>query len=388
MLSHRTIGIGIIGCGDAADTHARTICGDLPPAIRPGVIGRIGRKLTGAPWPQPVRSGGMDGVRITAACDNDPRRLAAFAGRYGVSGTEADYVALLDRADVDAVVICTPPSAHADITIAAARRGKHVLCEKPLATTSRQGRAMIEAADAAGIVLQIGYVLRYSAERGAVRQAILDGRIGRPVFYREVFNLCGGPTPRWVLDERVGAGTLWENSHILDFLRYTFGEPATVAAVGGKFKPGDTTALDTFGVLLSWESGDRALFTDSYAMSGFGWDRRGCRKNQFQLDVIGPGGYIQYPETDHSPTLTIGRYREGGDVIEQSSWTSDWGADGYRAEVEQFIECVRTGGRPRCAGGDALRTLELAETIVRAARTGQSCDMRVQADGSAMRRAA
>jgi len=314
---------------------------------------------------------GIDGIGIIAAADSNPERLSGFCETFAVPQAYTDYKELLRVKDVDAVLICTPTYTHAEIAIEAARHGKHIFCEKPMAMSSKDCERMIEAAREAGVILQIGYVLRFSSERGRIRQAILSGKIGRPVFWREIYNPRGGPRQAWVHDAKTGAGPIWENSHTLDFLRYVFGEPEFIFAIGGRYKPENTTAIDTIGVLFVFPSGDRALFTDSYALAGYGWDKVGCRPNQLQIDVVGPKGFIQYPDPDLAQVLTICRYSDGGQDIEKQQWSSDWGADGYRQELEHFFECVRHGKESVVPGEEGLRTVQLAEAVLQSVQTGE-----------------
>lgn len=108
---------------------------------------------------------------ITAVCDTDPEALAAGQRMAAAESATADYHELVARADVDAVVICTPNDTHADIAVAALAAGKHVLCEKPMATTGRDCDRMTDAALRAGRVLQIAQPYRYAP--------FCDARVGK-----------------------------------------------------------------------------------------------------------------------------------------------------------------------------------------------------------------
>jgi len=369
--------VGIIGCGDIAAYHARLIQGTHHPRLPAFPIRRLlrtGKRLLRGQWRReqlPAAIPGIDGVEIIAAADISPERLTWFCETFVVSHAYSDYKEVLARKDVDAVIICPPPYTHAEIAVAAARHGKHIFCEKPMAMTSEQCAQMTEVAREAGVVLQIGYVLRFSSERGRIRNAILNGEIGRPVFWREIYNPRGGPRQEWVHDAETGGGPIWENSHTLDFLRYAFGEPEFIFANGGRYKPENTTAIDTISVIFVFPSGDRALFTDSYGLAGFGWDKAGCRPNQVQVDVIGPKGFIQYPDRDLAQVLTICRYTDSGQDIEKQQWSSDWGADGYRQELEHFFECVREGKESVVPGEEGMRTIQLAEAVLHSVQTGE-----------------
>lgn len=371
--------IGVIGSGEIAESHAKVIQGDRP--VKPKRVrsprdllrqGRqIVRRIRGLQ--EPPRRPGIEGVQIIAASDVDDTRLAWFGNAFGIPHTYRDYRDLLDRSDVDAVLVCTPPFVHAEIVLEAARRRKHVFCEKPMAITSADCRRMVKATKEAGVVLQIGYVLRFSSERGRVRDAILNQEIGRPVFLREIGTLRAGAQQRWVHDQQLGGGILWEYSHALDFMRYVFGEPELVFGIGGRYKPDNTSALDTVSVSLNFPSGDRALFTDSYALRGFGGRKFGARRERLQIDVMGPRGFVQYPDGDLSQRLTVCVYGDPEDRIEKMPWRSDWGGDGYRREFEHFFDCVREGKPSDVPGEEGLRTIQLVEAAFHSMRTGEVC---------------
>jgi predicted dehydrogenase len=230
---------------------------------------------------------------------------------------------------------------------------------------------MIEATDRAGVLLQIGYMLRFSGERGRIAEAIQTNAIGRPVFFREIMSVrAGGPQP-WIHDQKLGGGPLWEVSHCIDFLRYVFGEPDSVFAIGGHYKPNKTSAVDTYAVSLIFPAGDRAILGDSYAIKNFGWEQIGCRRHRTEIDVVGPRGYIQFPDADLRQMLTICRYDEPQDQVEKIPWTSEWGANGYKDQMQHFVQCVLRRERPAVSGEDGLKTVQLAEMILRSIQFGE-----------------
>jgi predicted dehydrogenase len=233
---------------------------------------------------------------------------------------------------------------------------------------------MLDAVQKAGVVLQIGYMLRFSSERGRIAEVIRNNQIGRPVFYREMISLRAGGDQMWIHDQNLGGGPLWEVSHGIDFLRSVFGDPETVFGIGGRYKPNKTSAIDTYAASLMFRSGDKALIGDSYALKNFGWDNEACRKHRTEIDVIGPGGYMQFPDADLSNRLTICAYSEPDDRIEKIRWTSVWGAaeDGYRKQLEHFVECIEEGKTPIVSGVEGFKTVQLAEAIMESIQTGQT----------------
>jgi predicted dehydrogenase len=149
------------------------------------------------------------GARLVAVCRSDPARAAEAAHEFGVA-CASDPAALLARADVDAVCICTPSGQHAAQCIEAARAGKHVLVEKPMALTLEDADAMIAACAAARVRLGIALQRRTEPVYGALREALGEGRLGRPVLgvarvpYRREAAYYGGAPWRgtWSADGR------------------------------------------------------------------------------------------------------------------------------------------------------------------------------------------
>lgn len=381
---NQPISIGVIGLGESGQHHMAVIQGDRvrrPPASAPAEPslaqrGRsFARRLLGRERPEPPQrtfNPGVEALQIVAVSDVDEARVRRAQENYEIPHASTDYKKLLARKDIEAVLICTPPAFHPQITTEAARYGKHVFCEKPMAMTSARCMEMLEATEKANVVFQVGYMLRFARERGRIADAIRNGTIGRPVFYREMISLRAGGDQMWIHDHELGGGPLWEVSHGIDFLRFIFGDPEIVFGIGGHFKPNKTTAVDTYAVSMNFSSGDRALLGDSYALKNFGWDNNACRNHRTEIDVMGPGGYIQFPDADLSDRLTICSYAESEDRIEKCPWSSVWGADedGYRKQLEHFAACVREKRKPQVSGYEGLRTVQLAETIYDSLRSG------------------
>ena len=380
------LSIGVIGLGESGQHHISVIQGDrvkqeMPPPA-PAKLSlahagkRLAKRLLGKDRPDPPSAPrpGIEDIRIVAVSDLDEGRIAEATQIYDIPHTSTDYKKLLSRKDIEAVLICTPPAFHPQITIEAARQGKHVFCEKPMAMTSARCMEMLEATEKAGVIFQVGYMLRFATERGKIVEAIRNNKIGRPIFFREMVSLRAGGDQLWIHDHELGGGPLWEVSHCIDFARYMFGDPDVVFGIGGHFKPNKTTALDTYAVSMNFSSGDRVLVGDSYALKNFGWENEACRRHRTEIDVMGPGGYIQFPDADLSNRLTICSYAEPEDRIEKIGWSSIWGADeeGYQKQLKHFVKCVREKKKPDVSGYEGLRTVQLAETIYDSIRTGEA----------------
>src|SRR5215207_2742970 len=175
------IGVGVIGLGESGQHHISVIQGDrvkrqVPPPAQTDLIQagkRLVKRFLGRERPKPPRppEPGIEDLRIIAVSDMDESRLAWATQTYNIPHTCTDYKKVLTRKDIEAVLICTPPAFHSQITIEAARHGKHVFCEKPMALSSSRCMEMLEATEKAGVIFQVGYMLRFCGERGRIAEA-------------------------------------------------------------------------------------------------------------------------------------------------------------------------------------------------------------------------
>ena len=176
-------------------------------------------------------------ARLVALSDPDEKTRKAAAEELGIERTHAGYEELIADPEVDAVVIVTPTKFHREIAVAAARAGKHILCEKPMAMNSAECGEMIAAAAAAGVNLQIGFMRRFAPAFHDIKRRIDSGEIGDVVMVRSVTHGPSLPQP-WMFDLAVSNGPLAEvNSHDIDTVRWMTGsEIVEVFALGGNFR--------------------------------------------------------------------------------------------------------------------------------------------------------
>jgi len=173
-------------------------------------------------------------VELTGFYNADPARAAALAAQYG-GQPFASLEAALQSSDL--IDICTPPAEHASATIAAARAGKHVICEKPIARHLADARAMIAACESAGVRLFVAHVVRFFPEFARAKAVLDSGALGRIGVVRSV---RGGAPPghsNWFTDiEQSGGVTLDVAIHDIDYMRWLCGDVVRVFARGLIFR--------------------------------------------------------------------------------------------------------------------------------------------------------
>src|SRR3954453_4245757 len=176
---------------------------------------------------------------LKAACGRDEAKVNAYADNWGFQSTETDWRKLIERKDIDAIDICTPNNSHAEISMAAARAGKMVLCEKPLSLDGPEGEEMVRVIEKAGVPNTVWYNYRRVPAVSLAKQIIDSGELGRVFHYRANFlqdwtisaDLPQGGAGLWRLDAKAaGSGVTGDLlAHCIDTAIWLNG-PATDAS--------------------------------------------------------------------------------------------------------------------------------------------------------------
>lgn len=178
-------------------------------------------------------------ARLVAVCDLNLDKARAAAERFSVAGVYQDYQDLLQHEGLDAVVVATPDQQHKEMTINALRQGKHVLCEKPMALTLEDCKAMIEAERAGSAKLMIGQICRYTPGFVAAKKLIDRGEIGELFFVESEYahdysKIVGSPTVYHWRRDPLRHPFLGGGCHAVDLLRWIAGSPTTVSAFANR----------------------------------------------------------------------------------------------------------------------------------------------------------
>jgi len=222
MNDKKELRIGLIGCGLMGRTHSNGYkrIGDFFPELKY----------------RPV---------LKTVCSRSKDKVEAFADQWGYESVETDWKAVIARDDIDAIDICTPNDMHAEIAIAAAAAGKMILCEKPLARTLAEAKAMVEAVDKAGVPNTVWYNYRRIPAVTLGKQIIDSGKLGRIFHYRANFlqdwtinaDLPQGGEGLWRLDiDSAGSGVTGDLlAHCIDTAMWMNGGIKDVSAVTETF---------------------------------------------------------------------------------------------------------------------------------------------------------
>ena len=208
-----------------------------------------------------VRALQAAGVEVAALVGRDPNKTEHRSRMFGIPVALTSLGEALSLDDVDAVTIATPPHTHADIALAAIAAGKHVLCEKPFARDAAEGRTVLAAAEAAGIIHLLGCEFRWDQGQATLARTVADGSVGeaRMATFLLHVPLLADPSaevPEWWADRAQGGGWLGAHgSQLIDQIRVTLGEFESVAASLPHVAGRGMTAEDGFVVHFRMASG-------------------------------------------------------------------------------------------------------------------------------------
>ena len=332
----------------------------------------------------PIHAAAIDALsnaRLVAVVDEDAERARRLADPFGAeAATELDRV--LERSDVDVVVVCVPSGLHAAIGGRAAAAGKHVVVEKPVEVTLEAADQLIAAARSAGVKLGVISQHRFDPGVRRTKELIDSGRLGRLVlgdayvkWYRtQRYYDSGDWRGTWGLD---GGGCLMNQGvHYVDLLQWMMGP---VERIFGRCRTTDHTidVEDVATALVSFQNGAVGVIEASTAVYP-GMEER--------LEVTGTGGTLvvqsgvlracelkdEEGETPSYRTLTEseGGGGGGGGATAASDPTAI-GGDSHRAQLADFLDAVEKDRPPAVSGEDARRPLEVILGVYESARTGQ-----------------
>jgi 1,5-anhydro-D-fructose reductase (1,5-anhydro-D-mannitol-forming) len=304
----------------------------------------------------------VDGADAVGVFSTSPERGERFARETGLGRSYASLDELLADDEVDAVYISTTNDLHAPQTIAAARAGRHVLSEKPLATSLEDARRMREACAEAGVVFGVNHHLRGGATIRAMRDTIARGEIGDVVAAR-VFhaNLLPEDMRTWRLDRpQAGAGAVLDLTvHDVDTIRFLLAdEVAEVTAVTANQGMAGAAVEDSAMGVLRMRGGQLVSFHDSFVVphAGNGVEVHGTEGSLFARDVLGP---------EPIGEVVLRRGREIAPVEIPDRWPL------YENVVRRFDAAVAGEGDLVASGEDGIASLAVALAALESARTGR-----------------
>ncbi|WP_333822523.1 inositol 2-dehydrogenase [Pinisolibacter sp.] len=316
-----------------------------------GRIGKIhGRNVAARP-----------GVKLVAVAD--PHRPSAEELAAATGAEVRDIDAAIASADVDAVIIGTPTTTHADLIEKAARAGKAIFCEKPVDLSAERIVACLEVVKAAGVPLMIGFNRRFDPNFAALRRRLAAGAIGEVEI---VTVLSRDPAPPPASYVATSGGIFRDMMiHDLDMARFLLGddEPVEVHALGSALVDPEIGAAgdaDTALVVMKTAAGRLVQISNSRRAT-YGYDQR--------IEVHGSKGMLRAGNV-HESTIELAS-ADGFCADPVQHFFLERYAEAYRAELATFVDCVEKGEAPSPSGEDGLAAQRLADAATLSWKTGK-----------------
>lgn len=336
---------------------------------------------------------------LQAVCARNAEKAQQFADRWGYASIETDWRKLIERSDIDAIDICTPNNLHHEIAIAAAKAGKMILCEKPLAMDVPQAEEMVEVVEKAGVANTVWFNYRRIPAVTLAKQLIDDGKLGRIFHYRSVFlqdwtisaDVPQGGAATWRLDvEAAGSGVTGDLlAHCIDTALWLNGSLSSVSAMTETFvkervhaETGEKKAvgIDDAAVFMGrFANGSLAVFESTRYARG--------HKALYTLEINGEFASLKWDLHDLH-RLEVFDHRDesrtrGWKSVHVSDgehpYMANWWVPGLQIgyehsfvhQVADFLKCLEEGKPCRPTFRDALETQRICDAIISSSRNGQ-----------------
>jgi inositol 2-dehydrogenase len=333
----RKLGIGVLGVGAMGKRHAENIRRLVPEA------------------------------RLIAVADVAADQARQVATELEIEHGFATFEDMLERKDIDCIVIATPDKFHAQAIRTAAAAGKQILCEKPLALSLADAHAALEAVAKAGVRLQIGFMRRYDPGYAAAMKRIEAGEIGEPVVFKSIGRDKEAP-PISSYQSKLN-GMLFYNNSIHDFdlarwlMRDEVKEVQAYATVA--IRPEVAEFGDIVAGVVNLKYGRGAIGNiESYVQAVYGYDVR--------TEIAGSKGSILVGNLQQTSVTFL--TSEGGTQTLADHFLTRF-EDAYVAEVRDFVQSMLQDRAPRVSGEDGLRALEIAVAAEKSYLQSKACSV-------------
>jgi myo-inositol 2-dehydrogenase / D-chiro-inositol 1-dehydrogenase len=312
--------VGVIGAGRIGKVHAETISRSVPEA------------------------------QIVAIADLNVAAAQELADRVSVKTVTADYRAVIQSPDIDAVIICSPTGTHAPYTIEAAKAGKHIFCEKPIALDLETIKNVLRTVEQCRVKFMVGFNRRFDSNFRKIKQMVVEGKVGNIHIVRITSRDPAPPPAEYVAAS--GGMFLDMTIHDFDMARFVAGDDVTeVFALGGVMVDpaiGAAGDIDTAVITLQFKGGALGVI-DNSRQAVYGYDQR--------VEVFGSEGMVK---VDNNAPDTHGYYsRDGVHASLPLNFFMDRYIEAYANEIKEFCQAV-VENKPVSVGGiDGLMSVAI-----------------------------
>ena len=333
----RKLGLGVVGVGEMGKRHAENLRRRVPEA------------------------------RLIAVADAVAARAKQVAEELEIEHSFGSLEEMVQRKDIEAVLIATPDKFHAQGIRVAAAAGKDALCEKPIATDLADAHGAIEEVARKGVRLQIGFMRRYDPAYAAAMKRVEAGEIGTPVLFKSVGRDKDEP-PIAAYQSQINGMLFYNNTiHDFDLARWLMRDEVVEAHsyTTTAIRPEVAKYGDVVAAVVNLKYAHGAIGNiESYVQAVYGYDVR--------TEVVGSKGSIFVGSLEKTPATFLSTH--GRNQVLADHFLSRF-ADAYLAEVTDFVRAMLRGVVPRVTGEDGLRALEIAVAAEKSHLQGRPCSV-------------
>jgi myo-inositol 2-dehydrogenase / D-chiro-inositol 1-dehydrogenase len=321
-------------------------------------------------------------AEVVAVYARNADKAKEFAAKHHIPKWYTDVDTLIKESDCEIVDICLPNFLHADACIKAAKAGKHIIIEKPLAVTLEEADAMIYACKKANVKLMYAEELCFAPKYERVRHLVKEGAVGE-VYMLKQSEKHSGPHTDWFYDINLaGGGVLMDmGCHAMEWFRWMLGNAkakSVYASMNTVYHKDRTKGEDNSVVIIEFENGVTAVAENSWAKHG-GMDDRS--------EVHGTGGVIYADLFMGNSAISYSKHGYGY-AMEKADTTVGWSFtvfeevfnQGYPHELKHFVDCVRNNKEPLVTGEDGRVVLEILYAAYASAGQGKKIMLPFKAD--------
>jgi len=301
-------------------------------------------------------------VQIARIADVAADKVRDWAKGLGITQVTTDVRELLADPEIEAVLVCSSTDTHADIVVAAAEKGKHMFCEKPVDLTLERARACADAVAQADVVCMIGFQRRFDPTFSALKARVEAGEIGDPEMLVITSRDPGAPPIEYIKH----SGGIFKDMLIHDFdvFRWMLDDEAdTLHATGSSLSDPAIAAagdIDSTAVTIRTKRG-RLCQINTARRAAYGYDQR--------FELLGSLGMLQAGNVRPTQVTAYSRTAVSSDVPE--AFFLERYRTAYALEIAHFFEAVQDGKPVRTTVADGLKALELADAATRSWREGR-----------------
>ena len=303
----------------------------------------------------------VPGATLYAVADVRGEVAESVRAEFGATRAVTDYRELLSDKNVDAIVVMTPTKLHRDVVIDAARAGKAIFCEKPLALALEDAVAMKDAVAESGVFFQLGFMRRFDAGYAAAKKKIAEGAIGKPCVFKSTSKDKARPSVDYLRPENSGGLFSARGIHDFDLARWFMGDVTSVHSVGG------VLAYPEMEGIGDWDNAISTLRFSSGCIGSVTLSRNGVYGYGIETEIVGTEGTIQIGYDRETPITVMKDNAISHDTVPGFYERFE---HAYIVQLQDFVQNLRDHRPPPITCDDGIAAQRIALAATRSAQLG------------------